>query len=317
MVTFPATIAREVNDALCAWSLSPRAWMVVVAVAMTVGCRTFHREGPVSSSLAACRQSSQRGIAAMEQGDWAGAERWLTEAVESCDVDPESHRFLGEVLWHRGATQEALSEMRMAVSLAAEDPVPLVRVSEMCLELGEVQNSRVAAEAAIAIDPRRADAWIMRARSMGRLGNSRQALADYHRALAFEPRDRVALFELAELYRELGEPRRALSNLQSLRETYASGEDSQQVIFLEGIALSSLGRHGEAADAFRMAATRFAPTAEILWRMAEAELLCGRPEEARRAAGEALHLEPRNHAALALLERIDMAEVGEGGSARR
>ncbi len=73
-------------------------------------------------------------------------------------------------------------------------------------------------------------------------GNPRQALADYHRALGYAPGDRQIELLLAESYRQLNQPERALAALQSLAEGYSPGEQPQQLLYLQGLAQRACGR---------------------------------------------------------------------------
>ena len=61
---------------------------------------------------------------------------------------------------------------------------------------------------------------------------------------------------------------------------------------LQGLALAALDRHHDAAAKLAQAARRDRPTAEILCRLAEAELRCGRVANAQASLQEALALDP-------------------------
>ena len=65
---------------------------LVILAAVATGCRLPGTEGPVSRSLVTCRQLSQRGVSAMERGEYDSAETLLAGAVEACPVDVESRR---------------------------------------------------------------------------------------------------------------------------------------------------------------------------------------------------------------------------------
>ena len=140
----------------------------------------------------------------------------------------------------------------------------------------------------------------------------RQALADFHRALGYAPDDRQVLLELAELYRELNEPQRALAILHTLAEGYSPGEEPQHVLYLTGLAYSALDRYEDAAASLSAAARRARPTPEIYYRWAEAQWLAGRPEAAATAARGALTLQPTHQPSRELLGRIELARRPHG-----
>ena len=49
------------------------------------------------------------------------------------------------------------------------------------------------------------------------------------------------LREVAELYRQLNQPERALQTLQLLAETYSPGEEPADCLYLTGLAYVALG----------------------------------------------------------------------------
>jgi tetratricopeptide (TPR) repeat protein len=271
------------------------------------GCQLSGRGGPVSESLAASRQLSQQGIAALERGQWVQAESLLGKAVDACSVDVEARRNYAEALWHRERPSEAIAQLQEAARLASEDATLEVRLAEMHLTSGRVETARRHAEKAVDLNPKLSAAWAIRGRTMQAGGDARRALADYHRALAAGSDDQAILLEIAELYRRLNQPQRALAALHRLGETYPPGEEPQQVLYLEGLAYLALARPGDAAEAFSLASTRGQPSPEFLCRLAEAQLAAGRPDEAAATAREALALDPQHAPSQELLGRADLA----------
>jgi len=275
------------------------------------GCRLPGRGGPVPESLATCRQFSQQGIAALERQQWQQAESLLAKAVEACPVDADARRNYAEALWHRDARKEAISQLEEAAWLATEDTTLRVRIAEMELDCGRVEVARRHAEQALDLDPKSSAAWAIRARTTRAAGDPRGALADYHRALAGAPGDQAILLEIAELYRQVNRPQRALATLHCLADTYAPGEEPQQVLYLQGLAYLALGRHGDSAESLSTASLRGEPNRDVLYRLAEAELALGRPAEAAAAARHALALDPEHAPSRELLGRVEIVRGPE------
>lgn len=292
----PAASLRRGGARGAAWA----AWLLMLA-----GCRLPFSEGPVSRSLLTCRQLSQRGVSALERGDARTAESLLKQAVEACEVDPDARRHYANALWERGRQREALEQLHEALRLSSDDDRLLARAAEMHLALGDIDTAKAAVGEALDLNPQSAAAWALRGRVMLRAGQPRQALADLQRALAYAPDNRQILLDLAEVYRRLDEPQRALANLQSLADSYPPGEEPQQVLYLQGLAMSALGRHDDAVDCLARACGRDRPSPDLLARLAEAELAAGHAAEARSRAQQALLLDPRHAASLALLERLE------------
>ena len=284
-------------------------------VAMTLlgaGCRLPGREGPVSESLVTSRQFCQQGVAAGERGQWQRAEELLSEAVRTCPSDPEARRHYAEALWHRGQREEAVAELEEATRLAVDNAESHVLLAEKRLAMGELELAGRSAQLAIDVDPKLAGAWFMRGRVRRAAGRAKQALSDYHRALGLAPNDPTTLLEIAEVYRELNEPQRALAALYRLADSYPPEEEPQQVLYLQGLAYGAVNRWDEAAESFSAASTRERPTPEILFRLAEAELHAERPVQAVTAAREALAEDPQHQPARALLAEAEAALRREG-----
>ena len=177
----------------------------------------------------------------------------------------------------------------------------------MYLAMGNLPQARQAADQALQLDSKLASAWALRGSISLSAGELREALTDYQRALGYAPNHQPVLLNLAETYRRLGQPERALTALENLIDTYPPGEAPQQALLLEGMALAQLDRSREAVESYSLATQRGAPTAELWYRLGEAELRCGRQRQATLAAENALALDPEHKPSQALLGRIEVA----------
>lgn len=283
-----------------------RSWknVVLLSAVLAAGCRLPWREGPVSQPLADCRRLSRQGMTALDRGEQRDAEGLLAKAVAACPTDAEARRYYAESLWRRGAKPEAIAQMEEANRLTGEDAALLARLAEMYLAVGQPDRARQYAERAIDIEPKLPLAWMIRGGVNQAAGQPRQALADYLRALSYAPRDRAMLAQVAESYRRLNEPDRALQTLQSLAETYSPGEEPPRVLDGMGQAYVALGRYDDAVESFSAALARTNPSSELYCRLGEAELLAGHRDEAAAAARQALALDPQYLAGRQLLDRI-------------
>lgn len=299
-------------------SRAPARWPCVALISAACvlgawGCRLIEREGPVTESLASCRQLTRRGISAVDRGAWDEADGLFAEAIHTCPIDPEARRYYAEVLWVRDLRDEALVQLDEAQRLSGGDVSLLVRASEMRLDLGQIEHALSGVQQALDLDPKYPPALVLRGRIMQHTGQSRQALADFHRALGYEPNQPDVLLLSAELYRSLGEPNRALANLQALTDTYAPGEEPGQVLYLSGLAYMALGRYEDASDSMDTALARSGPNPELLYQLAQSQWLAGRALLARSAALQALAIAPGHAPTLALLSQMDQS----GASYRR
>jgi tetratricopeptide (TPR) repeat protein len=278
------------------------------------GCQTFSRRGPVPKDVQNCRELSAEGMAAMDLGDWQRAEKLLDDAVRSCPVDAESRRRYAEALWHRGEANAAMDQLEEAARLAPDKPEVAIRMGEIYLSLDRWENARRAADQALAINRANPSAWSLRARANEANGDLRQAMADFQRALAYQPGDRATLEQLAELYRHMGQPERALTALQMLIDTYPPGDEQPRALHLQGLALAALHRHEAAVDSYDLAIRRGGPSPDLYCHLAESELAAGHSEQAQRAVEKALSMAPEHVAGRNLAERIQTARANQPGA---
>ncbi len=137
----------------------------------------------------------------------------------------------------------------------------------MHLAMGQLSLARGAADKAVNLNPRLPAAWTARGRVIYAAGDLQQALADYHRALSYAPYDQHLLLDVAELYRQMNQPQRALETLQALAETYNTpAEEPPRVLYLLGLSQVALKRYDDAVESFA-AASRDKPTPEVLYQL--------------------------------------------------
>jgi tetratricopeptide (TPR) repeat protein len=271
------------------------------------GCSTLGSRGREAQSAAAARQLTQQGTSALERGDWLRAESLFERAVATSASDAEARRSYAETLWHRGAATEALAQLEEACTHAGHDPGLAVRTGEVDLALGRLDQASRLADKALRLDSRFAPAWALRGRVAAAAGKPREALADYQRSLGLAPDSYEVGILVAETYRQLNEPEQALVALQALADRHSPGDEPQQVLHLEGMALAALARYEDAARVLSQAAERQRPTPDLLCDLANAQLLAGRPAQAQRALERALALDPNHAPSRALTARLASA----------
>jgi tetratricopeptide (TPR) repeat protein len=270
------------------------------------------RDGSAPQAVTDCRRLSQQGVAALERGQQQNAETLLAKAVAACPADAEAHRHYAEALWRRGARKEAIAQLQQSSRLLGDDASVSVRLAEMQLADGQLEPARQNAEQTLRLDPKLPGAWAVRGGVMRAAGQSQEALADQLRALGYAPNDRTILMEIAELHRELNQPDRALHTLQTLADTYSSGEEPGQVLYLMGLAYNAMGRPEESLASLKAAVGRGKPTPEMFHGLAEAEFMAGHPVQAAEAARQALALQPQHQPSRELLDRIELAQRSQG-----
>jgi tetratricopeptide (TPR) repeat protein len=291
------------------------AILAVSLAPFSVGCATFGRRGTTPEQIAAGRELSRQAVTAMEIGQWAQAEALLRQALETAPDDAQAHHDLARALWHREATDQALSHMAEAMRLDPNDPILAVRAGEMSLALGAHQDALSHAERAIGLDPKLSVAWALRGRVYWRLNQSDQAIADLQRALELDPECSDVLLDVALIYRQRGRPVRSLAVLHNLLDTYRPGEEPQLALLLEGRTLLELGRPHQAVESLLAASRRGPPNAEVFFHLAQAQSAAGRNAEATAAAEQALAIDTSHQASRQLL--IELARGSRADAQRR
>jgi tetratricopeptide (TPR) repeat protein len=307
--------AARTREGQAAHRARPIAWLLLAGLVVLAccGCRIPVYGGSKSRTVLTSRQLSQQGASALYRQDWTTAEKLFARAVEACPQDVDARRQYAETLWHRGAQAEAIAQLAEAVKEAPEDARLLDRLAEFRLMAGQLTEARRDAELAIDLEPKSPDAWMVRGRIMRQLGDNRQALADLHRALTYDPRNTAILHELARTYLATGEPDRAMANLHSVLDQHAPGDEPSQLLFEMGLAYAGMHRFDEAVDSYRHALERDQGNPEFLYYLSEAEMARGQTGEARIALEQAAARDPGNPRYQQLMARLP----GQGATQTR
>jgi tetratricopeptide (TPR) repeat protein len=289
--------------------------LLILLVVAAGGCGTFGRR--TADEVVSARQLSLRGMEAVERGRWQEAETYFNRALETHPSDERAHRQLAEIEWQRGAQDEAVGHMQEAARLSGGDAAVLIRLGQMQLARGDLVQALHSAEEAIRIDRAEAGAWALKGHVLRQQGQRTEALAAYHRALSHQQHYAEVQLAAADIYRELGLPQRMLGTLDALADRYPPGQQPQQVLLMQGLALKSLGRHQDAVESLALAARCGPASADLLYELADAQLQAGDPTNARLALSQALAQSPQHAASLRLQSHLDAQQQSLSASAQR
>lgn len=289
-------------------SLNAFRWLLLCAACLAVaGCSSVWRQGPVSRSVAESRQLTQLGMAAIERGDWQLAENELSKAIAACPTDAEARLRYAETQLAHGRPQVAIEHLEEARRLSNDDPRITTRAGEVYLTMGRAEEAAQRADLAIARDPGGYAAWALRGRAMRALQRPSDSLADLQRALSHRPDDPQLMAEIAELHRQLNQPRRALLALQSCCETYRVGEEPTRLLEMQGEAFAALGRYDDAVDVYAACAAREPTNPGHFFQLARVRYQQGDAVGSESALRQALALDPRHAPSLRLAEQMNPA----------
>lgn len=302
-------MSARVRDAC----LRPSGLCLALALALlaTTGCNLVSRQSNAQRSMLESRQLSQQGITALEHDKVSEAERLLAQAVGACQTDPDARQHYAEALWRNGSRHEAIAQLSEAIRLMPDAVCLKRKMAEYQLAEGNVDEARKWIEEALDHHPEDSETWFVRGKLLERQGDLQGALANYQRSLGLIPNQTEALLEVAELYRRMNEPRRALSTLATLREAYPPGGEPAQVFYLSGLALAALGEHDAAVAQFALALERGDDSPDLLFQLALAQYQTGYAAGAEQTATALLSREPNYAGGGQLLEQIRMSRVGQ------
>ena len=143
---------------------------------------------------------------------WTDSERLWKETVEKYPDSPVARAHLGQLLYQRGADEEAVEHLRAAVALVEENPllrgdILFAARSNLGRALGRLGNLEEAKAVFEDILNKR-DSWVIR-HSLGgiyaKLGRKEEALAEYRAVIRERPGFAPALCEYGLLLAQSGE----------------------------------------------------------------------------------------------------------------
>ncbi len=246
---------------------------------------------------------------------------------EAHALDPGSFAwayYLGVLAAGAGDIETARPAFRRALELRADDAPTLVRLADLELEHGQVDEAELLYVRAAAVDDSAAVAY-----GMGRVAEERgeyaEAIAQFQRALTLQPRASVIDYHLGQAYREMGEFDRAEEALARSGPNRVAMADPlmHELTTLaigalphldRGHAAAREGRLADAEAAYRQAVAADATNVRAHESLATVLVRRGDPEGAIEHFGVAVRLDPENaqaHSDLGVL----LAELGRNDRA--
>jgi tetratricopeptide (TPR) repeat protein len=278
--------------ASCGCWLAHRSVIVpLLLMSALSGCAGLKPRGGVDQEVLLGRRLTQRGIDALDRGQVNQAEVHFTEALDCCPTNISARCRLADCLWKRGANQDAIAHLSEALARSRhQDTAMLVRLGQMRLDIGEMQQAKQLVDEALKSSPDDPGAWRLQGAIQHRERHRIQALASYQRSLALAPENLEAQLAVAEIYHELDRPGRTLATLRHVDTWLAVDEQPPRVLALKGIALHRLERYDEASEMLAIAVERDERNHALLTLLARAQYESGRYEQARHTIRDALPL---------------------------
>ena len=284
-----------------------RLVLIVICCYCSTGCSAL-RANRQTRELTAARQLSLRGAEALQQKKYGDAESLFSEAIRQSPADERAQSGYAEVLLQKGQVQAATEHMTSAVEISGENPDLVVRLGQMHLEQEELNLALQQADLALRNQRTHAGAWALKGDVLRKQNQPQAALDCYHRSLIYQSDAPQVQIALAEIYRQLGKPQRALATLNNLADHHSEEQVPPRAWLLKGQALADLGEDVEAKRCLQLA-TQYAGETQcgLLLELATAQFECGDLPEARLCLGRVLRQEPSNSSALELQGQLDQS----------
>lgn len=269
------------------------------------GCRSL-TSGQTNRPLVTARQLSLRGADALQRERYQDAELLFSQSLAQSSLDERAHWGYAMTLWNRGDKQRATFHMSEALRLSGRNPEYAVRLGEMYLELGRIEDAKNMALDVLSGNRNHAQAWAL-------LGDTHRAERDwdnsmecYHRALLIRADYPKVQLAVAELYRLRGRPERALSTLDRMTDLNANIAEDPNHMLLRGMTFADLQRNQEAAVLLASGSERLPPDQ---WRrqleVAETQFRLGELVDARLTLGRIPEPSSQDPAVTAFRDKLD------------
>ncbi len=280
-------------------------WLIVGSLLLPCGCRTLH-SGRQARALSISRQNSLRGAEKLQQNKLQEAELLFAEALRHSSADERAQSGMAEVLWERGDAEKAIKHMSHAAAISGENPDYLVRLGEMNFQQGALEQALRQADLALENQRKHAGAWALRGRVLHSGGRLDEAMSCYHRALSYKPDSPEVQVALAEIYRDLGRPQRALATLDCMTDGKSGGLTCPKAWLLKGQSLAELGEREASRNCLKNAALCAEDQdSDFLLSLAQYQIEIGDIDEARVCLSRAFRHDPYNPQAQQLQASLD------------
>jgi tetratricopeptide (TPR) repeat protein len=273
-----------------------KTWCVgLLVLSATAGCtwpgtrRDRPQAPPTPEQAARAQQLSERAQESIDRGDLEQAKVELLQLVAETPRSAEAHQRLGKVLKLQGRLNEAETCFRRALELDPDYVGALIGLGNIEAARGDLASALRRYDMAVEIEPHDAEAHFAQAQVLEAMNRTDPALAAYFRTLEFNPLHRQASVRIGAIQLARDQPDQALARLEQAVDL--SPEDGE-VRLLRGRAYLALRHFPEAVADFRAAARHLASRPDVYYQLALALEAANRPDDALKAAEQALRLAP-------------------------
>jgi tetratricopeptide (TPR) repeat protein len=242
--------------------------------------------GPLFLLLALSFADLRDGVAALQRGDFAGAESVLRAEVQAHPEEAMAWSLLGVALDSQKKFGEAADAHRRALAAAPRDADVLSNYGNHLVAVRDEEGAREQYRKAIAIAPAHSNANLQ----LARIALEHKATAEAAQYLEHLPEiPPQVCFSLGVAFSDAGDY--AHAEAYFTKALAASPNDFNVLVNL-GIASASAGHYDRARDVFASALRQQPRNPDVLYRMAAVEYAAGRIEDAVKWGAQAARVAP-------------------------
>jgi len=227
--------------------------------------------------------------AALEAGDWSGAEDLLRKALLSDPTWAEGYADLGVCLARQGNMNKARGHLLRALYIDPDSVTINYDLGVVYQELGEYENALSCFKAVVMRRPEDTEAFARMGQCAEELDHTHDATLLYARAVELKPDALEPALALARLY--LAEEDLVSAN-QVIRAALDHHPDEPLLNYSRGLVLETQGRHRDALPHFRAVVQADGQHEQAFFHLGYCAQLAGFHREAEAFYARAISLSP-------------------------
>lgn len=267
---------------------------MMVSILTSLGCSSLTPWQKANSFNAQqAKRWTNGGLDAFQKGRFSHAQSCFTRAMDHDPNDPQIQAHLAATLVQKGDLPTAIAHLEKSVQRSGNsNPMNNVRLGELYLANGQWIPARRQAEIALNSDRHLPAAWILKGNTEYAKGSWTDALADFQRALGYQPKNSEVHLHIAETYQKMNQPMRALATVEKLLSHFPADQQPEKVLIAKCDALMNLEHYQSAINVLQVATQKADASVDVFVQLGKAQLLAGQTSQARMTLNRAKILFP-------------------------